>query len=368
MNIAIDYSKLSNEELIKLAKDGNLEAYNYLFERNESFCYYIANKFTKDEQLKDEYVSYAKIGMLKAYNTFDLNKDIKFATYASKCMTNEILMFIRRDVKHRNNCSLEEPINIDFDGNELTILDITSNEENIVSKLLDKETFKEYENFLNTLSNKEKTIVLLLLEGKTQQEIAKQLDFSQSYISRLEKRIKNKLIKFMKKNGSVLEMARTVKGNLELAKQLLKTTKKGIWEISKETGCNYMTVKGWAKKLRKDEEVSNQKNVEPEAPIITYKIPINSTNKTNPTEEKAVSYVESSPENDKTNIEISDEKLPQTIEQNKRGLVSNLSMSFSKENIKLNEMTDEIQKIMEILKLANPENVSFELIVKSIKI
>ncbi|WP_236914521.1 RNA polymerase sporulation sigma factor SigE [Clostridium sp. Cult2] len=174
-----------------------------LIERNLRLVVYIARKFENTGICIEDLISIGTIGLIKAVNTFNPDKNIKLATYASKCIENEILMYLRRNNKLRSEVSLDEPLNVDWDGNELLLSDILGTEGDIIFKFLEEEVDKELLNqAISKLSGREKTIVELrfgLKNGKerTQKEVADILGISQSYISRLEKRIIKRLKKEM---------------------------------------------------------------------------------------------------------------------------------------------------------------------------
>lgn len=173
-----------------------------LIERNLRLVVYIARKFENTGICIEDLISIGTIGLIKAVNTFNPDKNIKLATYASKCIENEILMYLRRNNKLRTEVSLDEPLNVDWDGNELLLSDILGTEGDIIFKFLEEEVDKELLNqAISKLSGREKTIVELrfgLKNGKERtQKVADILGISQSYISRLEKRIIKRLKKEM---------------------------------------------------------------------------------------------------------------------------------------------------------------------------
>ena len=189
---------LSNDEenyLIEKLKDDRSTARSILIERNLRLVVYIARKFENTGIGVEDLISIGTIGLIKAVNTFNPEKNIKLATYASRCIENEILMYLRRNNKVRMEVSFDEPLNIDWDGNELLLSDILGTDNDITSKLLEDEVDKTLlKDALNKLNNREKKIMELrfgLPTGKerTQKEVADLLGISQSYISRLEKRI-----------------------------------------------------------------------------------------------------------------------------------------------------------------------------------
>lgn len=174
-----------------------------LIERNLRLVVYIARKFENTKISIEDLISIGTIGLIKAVNTFDPDKKIKLATYASKCIENEILMYLRKTSKTRNEISFDEPLNIDWDGNELLLSDILGTESDIITKYIEEEVDKVLLNqAIDKLSEREKSIVELrfgLTSGleRTQKEVADLLGISQSYISRLEKRIIKRLKKEM---------------------------------------------------------------------------------------------------------------------------------------------------------------------------
>ncbi|WP_427338506.1 RNA polymerase sporulation sigma factor SigE [Caloranaerobacter sp. DY30410] len=184
-------SKLKEDETVR----------TILIERNLRLVVYIARKFESTGVGVEDLISIGTIGLIKAVSTFDPDKKIKLATYASKCIENEILMYLRRNSKTRTEISFDEPLNIDWDGNELLLSDILGTENDMIFKLLEEEVDKELLNeAIKKLSKREKKIIELRFglnngEEKTQKEVADMLGISQSYISRLEKRIIKRLKK-----------------------------------------------------------------------------------------------------------------------------------------------------------------------------
>ncbi|MBA1333704.1 MAG: RNA polymerase sporulation specific sigma factor SigE [Firmicutes bacterium] len=187
--------------LVARLKEGERSVQTILIERNLRLVVYIARKFENTGICVEDLISIGTIGLIKAVNTFDPDKQIKLATYASRCIENEILMFIRRNSKLKTEISFDEPLNIDWDGNELLLSDILGTENDIIFKCLEKEVDKELLRLaMKKLSDREKRIMKLRfgLDGgqeKTQKEVAELLGISQSYISRLEKRIIKRLKK-----------------------------------------------------------------------------------------------------------------------------------------------------------------------------
>ena len=176
-----------------------------LIERNLRLVVYIAKRFENSGTGIEDLVSIGTIGLMKAINTFKTDKNIKLATYASRCIENEILMYIRKNVNVKNEVSIDEPLNVDWDGNELLLSDILGSENDLVHKNIEEsEDKKMIVSAISKLGNRERMIISLrfgLTSGKekTQKEVASILGISQSYISRLEKKIINKLKKEISK-------------------------------------------------------------------------------------------------------------------------------------------------------------------------
>ena len=178
-----------------------------LIEHNLRLVVYIAKKFDNTGVGVEDLISIGTIGLIKAINTFDPGKNIKLATYASRCIENEILMYLRRNNKTRMEVSIDEPLNVDWDGNELLLSDILGTEEDTIYRDLEQEVEKKLlVKALGRLSGREQTIIKMRFgigmpdgEEKTQKEVADMLGISQSYISRLEKKIMQRLRREMVK-------------------------------------------------------------------------------------------------------------------------------------------------------------------------
>ncbi|MDQ0148091.1 RNA polymerase sporulation sigma factor SigE [Eubacterium multiforme] len=198
-------SKDEEEELVNKLKDRDESVRSTLIERNLRLVVYIARKFENTGVYVEDLISVGTIGLIKAVNTFNPEKKIKLATYASRCIENEILMYLRRNNKIKAEISFYEPLNIDWDGNELLLSDILGTENDTVYNLIEDEVDKQLLFIaLKNLNEREKEIVRLRfgLNGtneKTQKEVADILGISQSYISRLEKKIINRLKKEISK-------------------------------------------------------------------------------------------------------------------------------------------------------------------------
>src|SRR5690606_12286059 len=192
-----------DEEAILLSKlpNGDKAARSILIERKLRLVVYIARKFENTGINIEDLISIGTIGLIKAVNTFNPEKKIKLATYGSRCIENEILMYLRRNNKTRSEVSFDEPLNIDWDGNELLLSDVLGTEEDIITKDLEANVDKKLLlTALMRLTDREKQIMELRFgltggEEKTQKDVADMLGISQSYISRLEKRIIKRLRK-----------------------------------------------------------------------------------------------------------------------------------------------------------------------------
>ena len=192
------------ELLQKLETDESVKS--ILIERNLRLVVYISRKFENTGIDVEDLISIGTIGLIKAVNTFKLNKNIKLATYASRCIENEILMYLRKNNKKKTEVSFDEPLNIDLDGNELLLSDVLGTENDEIYKIIEEEIDRDLLVMaLDRLSDREKQIMELrfgLIDKgieKTQKEVAGILGISQSYISRLEKKIISRLQKEMKK-------------------------------------------------------------------------------------------------------------------------------------------------------------------------
>lgn len=196
---------LSYEEEQKLLSDGDEKSRNILIVHNLRLVVYIARKFDSAAVNIEDLISIGTIGLIKAVNTFCTERNIKLATYASRCIENEILMYLRKNSSRKNEISIDEPLNIDWDGNELLLSDVLGSDANDVGREIEQED----ERFLllrlvEELPPREKQIMEMRFgmngyQEYTQKEVADTLGISQSYISRLEKRIIEKLKKQIEK-------------------------------------------------------------------------------------------------------------------------------------------------------------------------
>lgn len=187
--------------LEQLEKEDNLQARQILVERNLRLVVYIAKKFENTGIGIEDLISIGTIGLMKGVNTFKTDKKIKLATYASRCIENEILMFLRKNNKIKGEVSIDEPLNKDGDGNELLLSEILGTDPDITSRNLEDEVDKKLlQASILKLNSREKNIMEMRFgfitgKEKTQKEVADELGISQSYISRLEKKIINKMKK-----------------------------------------------------------------------------------------------------------------------------------------------------------------------------
>ena len=197
---------LSSEEetlLLTHLDDDVLEARQTLIEHNLRLVVYIAKKFDNTGVGVEDLISIGTIGLIKAINTFKSDKNIKLATYASRCIENEILMHLRRNSRIKTEVSIDEPLNVDWDGNELLLSDILGTDEDIIYRDLENEVERKLlRKALGKLSRRERMIIELRFglnhpsgQEMTQKEVANLLGISQSYISRLEKKIMRQLKK-----------------------------------------------------------------------------------------------------------------------------------------------------------------------------
>lgn len=192
-------SKEEETRYIEQLSQGDENARSVLIERNLRLVVYIARKFENTGIHIEDLISIGTIGLIKAVNTFNPEKKIKLATYASRCIENEILMYLRRNNKRRSEVSFDEPLNVDWDGNELLLSDVLGTEDDIITKRIEEHVDRKLlQKALSTLNDREKQIMELRFgigggKEKTQKDVADLLGISQSYISRLEKRIIKRL-------------------------------------------------------------------------------------------------------------------------------------------------------------------------------
>lgn len=192
---------IEEQTALEALERGEEQAKQHLVEHNLRLVVYIARRFENTGTNLEDLISIGTIGLMKAVNTYRLDKKIKLATYASRCIENEILMHIRKTANQKTEVSLDEPINMDCDGNELLLSDILGTEEDLILRPLEDDVdLCVLRQSLRTLPDREREIVLMRfgLQGRkeqTQKEVAQTMGISQSYISRLEKRIMLRLRK-----------------------------------------------------------------------------------------------------------------------------------------------------------------------------
>ena len=185
--------------LLLLVKDGDIEARNTLIEHNLRLVIFIAKKFESTKINMEDLISIGSMGLIKGIQTFKMEKNIKLATYASRCIENEILMYLRKTQKSRQEYSLDEVLSIDSEGNEMILSDIIGSSEPLaLTKLSEEEDIRDLYYALDKLSKREREIIIMRyglfgVEPLTQKEVADKMGISQSYISRLEKRIIEKM-------------------------------------------------------------------------------------------------------------------------------------------------------------------------------
>lgn len=190
-----------NEMILDLSKESNGAAKAVLIEHNLRLVVYIAKKNDNTGVGVEDLISIGTIGLIKSINTYNLEKNIKLATYASRCIENEILMYLRRNNKTKLEVSIDEPLNVDWDGNELLLSDILGTDEDVIYKDIENEVERKLlVRAIGKLSERERTIINMRFglnnaqgEEMTQKEVAAVLGISQSYISRLEKKIMKRL-------------------------------------------------------------------------------------------------------------------------------------------------------------------------------
>ena len=194
-------SKDEEARLISRLAEGDMSVKTTLIEHNLRLVVYIARKFENTGIYVEDLISIGTIGLIKAINTFKPDKNIKLATYASRCIENEILMYLRKNSNMRSEISIDEPLNVDWDGNELLLSDILGTDNDVICKNIEDEVDKALlADALSKLTSREQQIMKMRFglgreKEKTQKEVADRIGISQSYISRLEKRIIGRLKK-----------------------------------------------------------------------------------------------------------------------------------------------------------------------------
>ena len=189
------------EKYLKLLSSGDKKAKDILVKHNLRLVAHILKKFNVNENDNEELISVGTLGLIKAVNSFDSTKGVRLATYASRCIENEILMFFRSRKKSSLDISLDEPIETDAEGNPLTLIDIISIEDNVADECITKSNITLLHKFINEIKNERERSVIIMRYGldgnepKTQNEIAAMYGISRSYVSRLETKIIRKLRK-----------------------------------------------------------------------------------------------------------------------------------------------------------------------------
>lgn len=195
---------IEEKRLLLLSYQGNEEAKNKLIEHNLRLVVFLAKKYDNTGYEMEDLISIGTIGLIKGISTYKLDKNIKLATYASRCISNEILMFLRKNKKRKKEISLEDSLNYDNDGNELHLEDVLGTDYDIVSDEYERQVEKNMlTKELNKLGDRDKQIMILRYglnngESYTQKEVADILGISQSYISRIEKKVIKNIKEFMK--------------------------------------------------------------------------------------------------------------------------------------------------------------------------
>ncbi len=191
--------EIEETRLLMLVKEGDIEARNTLIEHNLRLVIFIAKKFESTKINMEDLISIGSMGLIKGIQTFKMEKNIKLATYASRCIENEILMYLRKTQKIRQEYSLDEVLSVDSEGNEMVLADIIGSSEPLaLTKLSEEEDIQNLYYALERLSKREREIIIMRyglfgVEPLTQKEVADKMGISQSYISRLEKRIIEKM-------------------------------------------------------------------------------------------------------------------------------------------------------------------------------
>lgn len=210
MSLPEPLSEDVEKEYVEKMLSGDITARNVLIEHNMRLVVFIAKRFESPKVLLEDLISIGSMGLIKGVETFKLDKNIKLATYASRCIENEILMFLRKISKQKNEVSLDEALNIDGDGNELLLADvIPTNQALAIDEAISSEKERMMYEAIEKLSPREKEIITLRFglfkcEELTQKEVADKLGISQSYISRLEKKIIDKLKIEMEKKLTIV--------------------------------------------------------------------------------------------------------------------------------------------------------------------
>ena len=203
-------SEEDEEKYVKLMLNGDMNARNKLIEHNLRLVAHIVKKFDTKEKMTDDLISIGTIGLIKGIDTYKNNKKTKITTYAARCIQNEILMYFRANKKSNNDVSLSDSIGYDKDGNEINLIDLIEDKQTSFDDLITtKDNVTSLKKYIDMLSKREKEIImkrygLYKEKEKTQKEIAKEMNISRSYVSRIEKRALTKILKEFIKNKKTL--------------------------------------------------------------------------------------------------------------------------------------------------------------------
>ena len=184
-----------NRELLQIYYDTkDIEAYQSLLILNDKLNYHVARKYLNSGEDVEDLAGIARIGMIKAIKSFDPSKGVKFSTYATRCMTNEILMYFRKEKKHKSNISIEQPLYYDGEGNEMKLEDLVDSGDDILGEIVEREEIIRLRQAVEQLSGRDRVIIEeMYFKGKTQKQVSELLGLSQPHISRIEKKIIEKI-------------------------------------------------------------------------------------------------------------------------------------------------------------------------------
>ena len=184
-----------NRELLQIYYDTkDIEAYQSLLILNDKLNYHVARKYLNSGEDVEDLAGIARIGMIKAIKSFDPSKGVKFSTYASRCMTNEILMYFRKEKKHKSNISIEQPLSYDGEGNEMKLGDLVDSGDDILGEIVEREEIIRLRQAVEQLGGRDRVIIEeMYFKGKTQKQVSELLGLSQSHISRIGKKIIEKI-------------------------------------------------------------------------------------------------------------------------------------------------------------------------------
>ena len=184
-----------NRELLQIYYDTkDIEAYQSLLILNDKLNYHIARKYLNSGEDVEDLAGIARIGMIKAIKSFDPSNGVKFSTYATRCMTNEILMYFRKEKKHKSNISIEQPLSYDGEGNEMKLEDLLDSGDDILGEIVEREEIIRLRQAIEQLGGRDRVIIEeMYFKGKTQKQVSELLGLSQSHISRIKKKLLKKL-------------------------------------------------------------------------------------------------------------------------------------------------------------------------------